>query len=100
MPPSALCRQPCSLAAAGRTALCDNRGRGGVTQLLILNVGLFLPVVVGGLAASWFGWKLAGSDSDPGDGGSKIESGPLAPRWPSPVPPRDAAGRRDLARSA
>jgi hypothetical protein len=73
---------------------------GRVTQLLILNLGLFLPVVVAGLAASWFGWKLAGSDSDAGEGGSKIESGPLTPRWPSPVPPRDAAGPRDLARSA
>jgi hypothetical protein len=70
-----------------------------VTELLILNVGLFLPVVVAGLAASWFGWKLAGSGSDAGDGGSKIEHGPL-PRWPSPVPPRDAVGPRDLARSA
>ena len=72
-----------------------------MTQLLILNVALFLPLVVGGLAASWFGWKLAGSDSDAGDGGSKMENGrPLAPRWPSPVFPRDAAGPRDLARSA
>jgi len=71
-----------------------------VTHLLILNVGLFLPVVVAGLAASWFGWKLAGSDRDAGDGGSKIENGPLTPRWPSPVAPRDAAGPRDLARSA
>jgi len=73
-----------------------------VTQPLILNVGLFVPVVVGGLAASWFGWKLAGSDGDAGDGdgGSKIKNAPPKPRWPSPVPPRDAAGPRDLARSA
>jgi hypothetical protein len=71
-----------------------------VTQLLILNVGLFVPVVLGGLAASWFGWKLAGSDGDDGEGGSKIDNGPLTPRWPSPVPLRDAAGPRDLARSA
>jgi hypothetical protein len=71
-----------------------------VTELLILNIGLFLAIAFGGLAASWFGWKLAGSDSDPGGGGSKIENGPLTPRWPSPVPPRDAVGPRDLARSA
>ena len=71
---------------------------GSVTQLLILNVGLFLPVVLAGLAASWFGWKLAGNDT--GDGGSKIEQRPLTPRWPSPVPPRGAAGPHDLARSA
>lgn len=52
-----------------------------MTELLILNVGLFLPIVFGGLAASWFGWKLAGSDSDPGGGGSsKIENGPLTHR--------------------
>jgi hypothetical protein len=81
-------------------ALCNNRGRGSVTHLLILNVGLFLPVVVAGLAASWFGWKLTGSDSDAGDGGSKIEQRPLTPRWPSPVSSRGAAGPRDLARSA
>jgi hypothetical protein len=71
-----------------------------VTELLILNVGLFLPIVVCGLAASWFGWELAGSESAPGDGGTKVENGPLTPRWPSPVPPRDAAGPGDLARSA
>jgi hypothetical protein len=71
-----------------------------VAELLFLNVGLFLPLVVAGLVASWFGWKLAGSDSDGGDGGSKLGNGRLAPRWPSPVPPRDAAEPRDLARSA
>ena len=68
-----------------------------MTELLILNIGLFLPIAFGGLAASWFGWKLAGSDSDSGGGGSKIENGPLTPRWPSPVRPRDAVGPRDLA---
>ena len=71
-----------------------------MTQLLILNVGLFVPVVLAGLAASWFGWKLAGTDNDTGDGGSKIEQRPLTPRWPSPVSPRGAAGPHDLARSA
>jgi hypothetical protein len=85
----------------GGKALCDNRVRGNVTQLLILNVGLFLPVVVAGLAASWFGWKLAGSErEDTGEGGSKVEHCPLMPRWPSPVAPRDAAGPLDLALSA
>jgi hypothetical protein len=74
---------------------------GGVTQLLLLNVGLFLPVVVAGAAASWFGWTLAGSDSDDaGDGGSKINQRPLTPQWPSPVSPRGSAGPHDLARSA
>jgi len=72
-----------------------------VTQLLILNVGLFLPVVGAGFAAGWFGWKLAGSDSDdPGDGGSRIEHRPPSPPWPSPVSPRDAAGPYDLPLSA
>jgi hypothetical protein len=67
---------------------------------MLLNVGLFLPVVVAGFAASWLGWKLAGSDDDAGDGGSKIEQRPLTPQWPSPVSPRGAAGPHDLARSA
>ena len=31
-----------------------------VTSLLIVNVALFLPVVLGGIATSWFGWVLAG----------------------------------------
>jgi hypothetical protein len=74
---------------------------GSVTHLMLLNVGLFLPVVVAGVATSWFGWKLAGSDNDDtGEGGSKIDRCPLAPSWPSPVSPRDAAGPHDLARSA
>jgi hypothetical protein len=72
-----------------------------VTQLMILNVGLFLPVVAAGFAASWFGWKVAGGDGgDPCDGGGQIEQRPLTPHWPSPVSPRDAAGPHDLARSA
>jgi hypothetical protein len=68
---------------------------------MLLNVGLFLPVVVAGFATSWFGWKLAGSDSDDtGEGGSKIDHCPLTPTWPSPVSPHNAAGPHDLARSA
>jgi hypothetical protein len=74
---------------------------GSVTHLMILNVGLFLPVAVAGAVVSWFGWKVAGSDSgDAGGGGSKIERRPLTPNWPSPVARRDDAGPDDLARSA
>ena len=69
-----------------------------VTSLLIVNVALFLPVVAGGIATSWFGWVLAGrgGDSD-GDGGLESERSPLNP-WS--VGPCRRSGPDDLARSA
>jgi len=69
-----------------------------VTSLLIVNVALFLPVVLGGIATSWFGWVLAGRGGDgDGDGGPESELSPLNP-WP--VGPCWMSGPDDLARSA
>ena len=69
-----------------------------VTSLLIVNVALFLPVVLGGIATSWFGWVLAGRGGDgDGDGGLESELSPLNP-WP--VGPCWMSGPDDLARSA
>jgi len=69
---------------------------------LIVNVALFLPVVLGGVATSWFGWVLAGRAGDgagggDGDGGLESELSPLNP-WP--VGPCWRSGPDDLARSA
>ncbi len=69
-----------------------------VTSVLILNVALFLPVVLGGIAASWFGWVLAGRGGD-GGGGGGLQS-ELSPLHPCPVEPCGSAGPDDLARSA
>ena len=76
-------------------------GTSFVTSVLILNVVLFLPVVLGGIAASWFGWVLAGRGGA-GDGGAALQTPFLAadPRRPWPVAPRGSAGPGDLARSA
>jgi hypothetical protein len=71
-----------------------------MTTLLILNVALFLPVVLAGLAASWVGWKLAGPDDRRAGGGGGGAERPFRPRWPSPVEPTRSAGPDDLARSA
>jgi hypothetical protein len=73
-----------------------------VTSLLILNVALFLPAVLGGAAMAAFGWVLAGRGADEGDsgGGGQAKPLPLQPSPPSPVEPRATAARRDLARSA
>jgi hypothetical protein len=71
-----------------------------VTSLLIVNVALFLPVVAGGIATSWFGWVLAGRGGDgdgDGDGGFESEFSPL---YPWPVGPHRRSGPDDLARSA
>jgi hypothetical protein len=72
-----------------------------VTSVLLLNVALFLPVALGGIAASLFGWKLVGSGGD-GDGGGGLQTGflPVHPRRPWPVEPLASAGSDDLARSA
>ena len=72
-----------------------------MTTVLIVNLAIFLPVVVGWIAMSWFGWMLAGrgGDSD-GGGGRRSERGPVQPPWPSPVKPGGSAGPDDLARSA
>jgi hypothetical protein len=74
---------------------------GAVTSVLILNAALFLPVVLGGIAAGWFGWVLAGRGGD-GDGGGGLQTDvlPVQPRRPWPVAPRGSAGPDDLARSA
>jgi hypothetical protein len=66
-----------------------------VAHVVILNVALFVPVVIGGVVASWFGWMLSGRGEEDGSGGSKVDPG-----WPSPVEPRGGAGPDDLARSA
>lgn len=72
-----------------------------MTGLLIVNVVLFLHVVVGGIAMSWFGWMLAGRGGEgDGGGGRRGELGPVQPPWPSPVKPGGSAGPDDLARSA
>jgi hypothetical protein len=72
-----------------------------MTSLWILNVGLFLPEVAAGFAASWLGWKLAGPDEGRGRGdGRHGKNRPPSPRWPSPVAPAGRAGPDDLARSA
>ena len=65
-----------------------------MAHVVVVNVALFLPVVAGGAAASWFGWMLAGRGDD-GDGGTSVR-----PDWPSPVVPCGGAGPDDLARSA
>lgn len=72
-----------------------------MTHVVVLNVALFVPVVLGGLAASWLGWMLAGRGED-GDGGSGLRrvSSPISPDPPRPVEPRVSAGPHDLARSA
>ena len=72
-----------------------------VTSVLLLNVPLFLPVALGGIATSWFAWLLARPGGDRGGGGGlEIEFPPAHPRQPWPVEPRAAAGPEDLARSA
>jgi hypothetical protein len=73
-----------------------------VTSLLIVNVALFLPVVLSGIATSWLGWVLAGRGGDgdgegDGDGGLESELSPLNP-WP--VGPCWMSSPDDLARSA
>ncbi len=73
---------------------------GTVTSVLLLNVALFLPVVLGGIAASWFGWLLAGPGGDGGGGGGlELEFPPVHPCRPWPVEARASAGPEDLARS-
>jgi hypothetical protein len=74
-----------------------------VTSVVILNVALFVPVVLGGIAASWFGWALAGrGGDDDGDGGRGLQTefSPIRPRPPWPLAPCGSAGPDDLARSA
>ena len=72
-----------------------------MTSVLLLNVALFLPVALGGIAASWFGWLLARPGGDGGGGGGlEIEFPPVHPHRPWPVEPRANAGPEDLARSA
>lgn len=62
-----------------------------MTNLMLLNVALFLPAVVGGCLAAWLGWRL----TRPDDGGWTRPSD-----WHAPVVPTGPAGRDDLARSA
>jgi hypothetical protein len=72
-----------------------------MTQVMLINLALFLPVVAAGAAASWFGWKLAGSGAGDGGGGLGASEPRLPdPHWPAPVRPRHGVGRDDLARSA
>jgi hypothetical protein len=72
-----------------------------MTQVLLINVALFLPVVAAGVLAAWFGWNLAGRDGADGAGGSGVSGPPpKGSDWPSPVSPRGEASRDDLARSA
>ena len=72
-----------------------------MTSVLLLNVALFLPVALGGIAASWFGWLLAGPGGDGrGGGGLELEFPPVHPHRPWPVKPRASAGPEELARSA
>lgn len=70
-----------------------------MTQVLIVNVALFLPVVAAGAVASWFGWTLAGR-GETDDGGGPGNLRPPDPNWPSPVRPGHGVGRNDLADSA
>ena len=72
-----------------------------MTGLLIVNLALFLPVVVGGIAMSWFGWTLAGRHGEGnGGGGRRLERGSVEPLPQWPVRPGGSAGPDDLARSA
>jgi hypothetical protein len=67
--------------------------------VLTVNLALFLPVVIGGIAMSWFGWALAGrGGEDDAGGGGQSERGPAAAAVP--VGPSGSAGPDDLARSA
>jgi hypothetical protein len=66
-----------------------------MATLMLVNVALFLPVVVGGCFAAWLGWRLTAPDARGNDGWQ----GP--PRWwRPPVRPSGPAGPNDLARSA
>ncbi len=67
-----------------------------MAHVLILNVALFVPVLIAGAVAAWFGWTLAGGGADSGDGGEGV----VPPEWPSPVTPMGGVGPDDLARSA
>jgi hypothetical protein len=72
-----------------------------MTQVLVINVALFLPVVAAGVLAGLFGWNLAGRDGTDGAGGSGVpEPPPTGSDWPSPVGPRGEASRDELAQSA
>lgn len=37
-----------------------------MSHVVLLNLGLFVPVVIGGILAGWFGWTLVG-DGDEDD---------------------------------
>jgi hypothetical protein len=72
-----------------------------VTNVVLLNLGLFLPVALAGIATTWFGWVLAGRGGDEDvEGGLSNEHAPLHPDLPSPVEPGRSARLDDLARSA
>jgi hypothetical protein len=73
----------------------DEHLRADLATLMLINVALFLPVLVGGCLAAYVGWRLATPDGDGNDGLQH-----RSPRWRSPVPPSGPAGPNDLARSA
>jgi hypothetical protein len=67
-----------------------------VAQVLIINVALFLAVLVGGVIAGWFGWRLAGGEqAEDGGGLTEIDTPVPCPRGPAPVGYR--VERDDLA---
>lgn len=72
-----------------------------MTNLMILNVGLFLCTAAAAALVAWLGWELSGDDderrSGRGGGGPGVDPRPLADL---PGGPQPAAGRDDLARSA
>jgi hypothetical protein len=74
-----------------------------VTSVLVLNVLLFVPALLGGVGMCALGWILAGRGEDaggPGDDGGQKVAAPVEPPPSLPVASRGTIRARDLASSA